>query len=265
MYFAIIIFEKEIKDTYLSKFSLNFVLRDLWGGTSNSPNLLISLHRQRQAFHWDDISNKNNPLMPVKDFCVESNIYGKGKAEVGRFPVLVSFIKGKQHCSRMEYVHANTSKSHSDDKEVNSIYNENEVISKIYVEKLLRGTIYENEGKITLNFIPPEPINKERDGAMCGMVTAIISKFTNTAPPRDTAIICDLYLGGHLLDVENLRVKIFAARASYIKKLILPMSMKKDWYNMEDALTGGIEASFHMNYKTIVHEIFPMINITKRN
>ena len=28
------------------------------------------------------------------------------------------------------------------------------ISSKIYVEKLLRGTIYENEGKITLNFIP---------------------------------------------------------------------------------------------------------------
>jgi len=54
----------------------------------------------------------------------------------------------------MEYVIANTSKTHSEDKEVNRIYNEKETISKIYVEKLLRGTIYEFEGKITLNFTP---------------------------------------------------------------------------------------------------------------
>uniref|UniRef100_A0A915NMY1 Uncharacterized protein n=1 Tax=Meloidogyne floridensis TaxID=298350 RepID=A0A915NMY1_9BILA len=98
--------------------------------------------------------DNDDPLMPDKDSCVDTISYGKGGVEVGRFPVLVSFTKEKQQCSRMEYVIANTSKTHSEDKEVNRIYNEKETISKIYVEKLLRGTIYEFEGKITLNFTP---------------------------------------------------------------------------------------------------------------
>jgi ATP-dependent Lon protease len=97
-----------------------------------------------------------------------------------------------------------------------------------------------------------------KDGPSAGitMATALISLAKKERIKRPLAMTGELTLTGLVLPVGGIREKVIAARRSKIMELILPHGNRRDFEELPDYLTDGINVHFARNYREVFEFVF---------
>ena len=95
---------------------------------------------------------------------------------------------------------------------------------------------------------------KTQDGPSAGLAltTAMLSLAWKKAVPSSLAMTGELSLTGKALPVGGIREKVVAARRSQTTTLILPRDNHKDWAELPEHLTAGINVEFVDDLKRVL-------------
>ncbi|KAF5289191.1 hypothetical protein FQR65_LT00077 [Abscondita terminalis] len=99
--------------------------------------------------------------------------------------------------------------------------------------------------------VPEGATPKDGPSAGCTIVTAFLSLATNTPVRQDVAMTGEISLMGKILPVGGIKEKTIAAKRSGVKCIILPEENKKDYNDLPQFITDGLEVHFVSNYDEI--------------
>jgi ATP-dependent Lon protease len=104
-----------------------------------------------------------------------------------------------------------------------------------------------------------------KDGPSAGitMATALVSLARKERIKRPLAMTGELTLTGQVLPVGGIREKVIAARRSRIMELILPHANRRDFEELPDYLSEGINVHFARNYREVFEYVFHEHRIDK--
>ncbi len=92
--------------------------------------------------------------------------------------------------------------------------------------------------------VPEGSIPKDGPSAGVTMATALISVCTDRKVRRDTAMTGEITLRGHVLPVGGIKEKVLAAQRAGVKKMILPVAVKKDLIDIPKKIKKEMEFIF---------------------
>ncbi len=92
--------------------------------------------------------------------------------------------------------------------------------------------------------VPEGSIPKDGPSAGVTMATALISVCTDRKVRRDTAMTGEITLRGHVLPVGGIKEKVLAAQRAGVKKMILPVAVKKDLIDIPKKIKNEMEFIF---------------------
>lgn len=97
-----------------------------------------------------------------------------------------------------------------------------------------------------------------KDGPSAGitMATALVSLARKERIKRPLAMTGELTLTGQVLPVGGIREKVIAARRSKIMELILPHANRRDFEELPDYLSDGINVHFARNFREVFEYVF---------
>lgn len=97
-----------------------------------------------------------------------------------------------------------------------------------------------------------------KDGPSAGitMATALVSLARKERIKRPLAMTGELTLTGQVLPVGGIREKVIAARRSKIMELILPHANRRDFEELPEYLSEGINVHFARNYREVFEYVF---------
>jgi ATP-dependent Lon protease len=97
-----------------------------------------------------------------------------------------------------------------------------------------------------------------KDGPSAGitMATALVSLARRERIKRPLAMTGELTLTGQVLPVGGIREKVIAARRSKIMELILPHGNRRDFEELPDYLSEGINVHFARTYREVFEFVF---------
>nr|XP_006640037.1 PREDICTED: lon protease homolog, mitochondrial [Lepisosteus oculatus] len=105
--------------------------------------------------------------------------------------------------------------------------------------------------------VPEGATPKDGPSAGCTIVTALVSLATNTAARQNVAMTGEVSLTGKILPVGGIKEKTIAARRAGVTCIILPAENKKDYSDLPDFITEGLEVHFVDHYQQIYDIVFP--------
>ena len=92
--------------------------------------------------------------------------------------------------------------------------------------------------------VPEGSIPKDGPSAGVTMATALISVCTDRKVKRDTAMTGEITLRGHVLPVGGIKEKVLAAQRAGVKRMILPVAVKKDLIDIPNKIQKEMEFIF---------------------
>lgn len=92
--------------------------------------------------------------------------------------------------------------------------------------------------------VPEGSIPKDGPSAGVTMATALISVCTDRMVRRDTAMTGEITLRGHVLPVGGIKEKVLAAQRAGVKKMILPVAVKKFLIDIPKKIQNEMEFIF---------------------
>ncbi len=97
-----------------------------------------------------------------------------------------------------------------------------------------------------------------KDGPSAGITiaTALISLARKERIKRPLAMTGELTLTGQVLPVGGIREKVIAARRAKIMELILPHANRRDFEELPDYLSDGINVHFARSYRDVFETVF---------
>lgn len=97
-----------------------------------------------------------------------------------------------------------------------------------------------------------------KDGPSAGITiaTALVSLARNERIKRPLAMTGELTLTGQVLPVGGIREKVIAARRAKITELILPHANKRDFEELPDYLSEGVNVHFARNFGDVFETVF---------
>jgi len=97
-----------------------------------------------------------------------------------------------------------------------------------------------------------------KDGPSAGitMATALVSMVLNKPVRRKLAMTGELTLTGQVLPIGGVREKVIAARRSGCKHLIFPELNRKDFEELPDYLTKGLNVAYASTYSDVYKYAF---------
>lgn len=104
--------------------------------------------------------------------------------------------------------------------------------------------------------VPEGATPKDGPSAGCTIVTALLSLAKNQAIRQDVAMTGEISLMGKILPVGGIKEKTIAAKRSGVKCIILPEENKKDYNDLPQFITEGLEVHFVNNYNEIFDIVF---------
>ncbi|XP_026091307.1 lon protease homolog, mitochondrial [Carassius auratus] len=104
--------------------------------------------------------------------------------------------------------------------------------------------------------VPEGATPKDGPSAGCTIVTALLSLATNTPARQNVAMTGELSLTGKILPVGGIKEKTIAAKRSGVTCIILPAENRKDFSDLADYITEGLEVHFVENYSEIYKIVF---------
>lgn len=105
--------------------------------------------------------------------------------------------------------------------------------------------------------VPEGATPKDGPSAGCTIVTSLISLAKNTSIKNDVAMTGELSLTGKILAVGGIKEKTLAAKRAGVTCLILPAENKKDYTDLADFITEGLNTHFVNHYSEIYDILFP--------
>ncbi|KAG7456552.1 hypothetical protein MATL_G00237040 [Megalops atlanticus] len=105
--------------------------------------------------------------------------------------------------------------------------------------------------------VPEGATPKDGPSAGCTIVTALLSLATDTPTRQNTAMTGEVSLTGKVLPVGGVKEKTIAARRAGVTCIILPAENRKDFSDLPDFLTEGLEVHFAEHYRQIYSIAFP--------
>lgn len=104
--------------------------------------------------------------------------------------------------------------------------------------------------------IPEGAIPKDGPSAGVTMATALLSICTKRMIKWDLAMTGEITLRGHILPVGGIKEKVLAAQRAGVKKVILPLSNKKDLIDLPKRVIKDIEFIFVENVDEVFNHSF---------
>ncbi|KAB0800359.1 hypothetical protein PPYR_06099 [Photinus pyralis] len=104
--------------------------------------------------------------------------------------------------------------------------------------------------------VPEGATPKDGPSAGCTIVTALLSLAKNEPIRQDVAMTGEISLMGKILPVGGIKEKTIAAKRSGVKCIILPEENKKDYNDLPQFITEGLEVHFVNNYNEIFDIVF---------
>lgn len=105
--------------------------------------------------------------------------------------------------------------------------------------------------------VPEGATPKDGPSAGCTIVTALLSLATNTPVRQNLAMTGEVSLTGKVLPVGGIKEKTIAARRAGVTCIILPSENQKDFSDLPDYITQGLEVHFVDHYSQIYPIAFP--------
>ena len=98
---------------------------------------------------------------------------------------------------------------------------------------------------------------KDGPSAGCTIVTALLSLAKNQPVRQNLAMTGEVSLIRKILPVGGIKEKIIAAKRSGVECIILPEENKKDFTDLPQFITDGIEVHFVRHYNDVFKIAFP--------
>ncbi|XP_066551280.1 lon protease homolog, mitochondrial [Amia ocellicauda] len=105
--------------------------------------------------------------------------------------------------------------------------------------------------------VPEGATPKDGPSAGCTIVTALLSLAINTPARQNVAMTGEVSLTGKILPVGGIKEKTIAARRAGVNCMILPAENKKDFSDLPDFISQGLEVHFVEHYDQIYNIVFP--------
>uniref|UniRef100_A0A452I4E8 Lon protease homolog n=1 Tax=Gopherus agassizii TaxID=38772 RepID=A0A452I4E8_9SAUR len=99
--------------------------------------------------------------------------------------------------------------------------------------------------------VPEGATPKDGPSAGCTIVTALLSLAMNRPVRQNMAMTGEVSLTGKILPVGGIKEKTIAAKRAGVTCIILPSENKKDYYDLADFITEGLEVHFVEHYNKI--------------
>uniref|UniRef100_A0A673CST8 Lon protease homolog, mitochondrial n=1 Tax=Sphaeramia orbicularis TaxID=375764 RepID=A0A673CST8_9TELE len=99
--------------------------------------------------------------------------------------------------------------------------------------------------------VPEGATPKDGPSAGCTIVTALLSLATNQSVRQNVAMTGEVSLTGKILPVGGIKEKTIAARRAGVTCIILPSENRKDFSDLPDYITQGLEVHFVDHYSQI--------------
>uniref|UniRef100_A0A8C3HSD6 Lon protease homolog, mitochondrial n=1 Tax=Chrysemys picta bellii TaxID=8478 RepID=A0A8C3HSD6_CHRPI len=108
--------------------------------------------------------------------------------------------------------------------------------------------------------VPEGATPKDGPSAGCTIVTALLSLAMNRPVRQNMAMTGEVSLTGKILPVGGIKEKTIAAKRAGVTCIILPAENKKDYYDLADFITEGLEVHFVEHYNKIFDIVFPELD-----
>uniref|UniRef100_A0A8C1HL81 Lon protease homolog, mitochondrial n=1 Tax=Cyprinus carpio carpio TaxID=630221 RepID=A0A8C1HL81_CYPCA len=99
--------------------------------------------------------------------------------------------------------------------------------------------------------VPEGATPKDGPSAGCTIVTALLSLATDTPARQNVAMTGEVSLTGKILPVGGIKEKTIAAKRAGVTCIILPAENRKDFSDLAEYITEGLEVHFVENYSEI--------------
>uniref|UniRef100_A0A673N9P7 Lon protease homolog, mitochondrial n=1 Tax=Sinocyclocheilus rhinocerous TaxID=307959 RepID=A0A673N9P7_9TELE len=104
--------------------------------------------------------------------------------------------------------------------------------------------------------VPEGATPKDGPSAGCTIVTALLSLATNIPARQNVAMTGEVSLTGKILPVGGIKEKTIAAKRSGVTCIIMPAENRKDFSDLAEYITEGLEVHFVENYSEIYKIVF---------
>ncbi|KAJ8278638.1 hypothetical protein COCON_G00057040 [Conger conger] len=105
--------------------------------------------------------------------------------------------------------------------------------------------------------VPEGATPKDGPSAGCTIVTALLSLAKNIPARQNVAMTGEISLTGKILPVGGIKEKTIAAKRAGVTCIILPSENKKDFSDLPDFITEGLEVHFVEHYNQTYDIVFP--------
>uniref|UniRef100_A0A8C6VVP5 Lon protease homolog, mitochondrial n=1 Tax=Nothobranchius furzeri TaxID=105023 RepID=A0A8C6VVP5_NOTFU len=105
--------------------------------------------------------------------------------------------------------------------------------------------------------VPEGATPKDGPSAGCTIITALLSLATNQSVRQNVAMTGEVSLTGKILPVGGIKEKTIAARRAGVTCIVLPAENRKDFSDLPDYITEGLEVHFVDHYSQIYPIVFP--------
>ncbi|XP_055799776.1 lon protease homolog, mitochondrial [Salvelinus fontinalis] len=105
--------------------------------------------------------------------------------------------------------------------------------------------------------VPEGATPKDGPSAGCTIVTALLSLATSTPVRENVAMTGEVSLTGKILPVGGIKEKTIAAKRAGVTCMILPAENKKDFSDLPEFITEGLEVHFVDHYSKMYPIVFP--------
>uniref|UniRef100_H3B5F1 Lon protease homolog n=1 Tax=Latimeria chalumnae TaxID=7897 RepID=H3B5F1_LATCH len=105
--------------------------------------------------------------------------------------------------------------------------------------------------------VPEGATPKDGPSAGCTIITALLSLALNQPARQNVAMTGEVSLTGKILPVGGIKEKTIAAKRAGVDCIILPSENKKDYYDLPEFITDGLEVHFVGHYQEIYSIVFP--------
>ncbi|KAG8126776.1 hypothetical protein E2320_021866 [Naja naja] len=104
--------------------------------------------------------------------------------------------------------------------------------------------------------VPEGATPKDGPSAGCTIVTALLSLALNQPVRQNVAMTGEVSLTGKILPVGGIKEKTIAAKRAGVSCIIIPSENKKDYCDLAEFITEGLEVHFVEHYKEIFDIVF---------
>ncbi|XP_060737933.1 lon protease homolog, mitochondrial [Tachysurus vachellii] len=143
--------------------------------------------------------------------------------------------------------------------QLGDVMKESAKIAYTYARSLLMKQQPENDFLVGSHLhlhVPEGATPKDGPSAGCTIITALLSLATNMPVRQNVAMTGEVSLTGKILPVGGIKEKTIAAKRAGVDCLILPAENKKDFSDLAEYITEGLEVHFVEHYQEIYKIVF---------